>query len=60
MHELKLEELAALLAVFERAGVNADDTTEGQLLSQIRTLHAEKEELESMDFDDCLGGACKL
>ena len=60
MHELNLEELSALLAVFGRAGVEANDSTEGQLLSRIRTLHAEKEELESMDFDDCLGGACKL
>ncbi len=60
MHELKLEELAALLAVFARAGVAEDDSTEGQLLSRIRVLHAEREELESMDFDDCLGGACKL
>lgn len=60
MHELNLEELSALLAVFERAGVAADESTEGQLLNRIRTLHAEREELESMDFDDCLGGACKL
>lgn len=60
MHELNLEQLAALLAVFARAGVETDDSTEGQLLAQIRQLHAEREELESMDFDDCLGGACKL
>ncbi|MBV1788954.1 hypothetical protein KQ940_12925 [Marinobacterium sp. D7] len=60
MHELNLEQLSALLAVFTRAGVEADGSTEGQLLAQIRTLHAEREEMESMDFDDCLGGACKL
>jgi hypothetical protein len=60
MHELTLEQLSALLAVFERAGVQENSGTEGDLLAQIRTLHAEREELESMDFDDCLGGACKL
>ncbi|MBS98683.1 MAG: hypothetical protein CMI01_08400 [Oceanospirillaceae bacterium] len=60
MHELSLEELSALLSVFERAGVVGGDSAEGQLLTRIQALHAEKEELESMDFDDCLGGACKL
>ena len=44
----------------ERAGVVGGDSAEGQLLTRIQALHAEKEELESMDFDDCLGGACKL
>lgn len=60
MHELNLEELSALLSVFTRAGVEEGSDTEGQLLTRIRALHAEKEELDSMDFDDCLGGACKL
>jgi len=59
MHELTLEELTALLKVFERAGQAADDV-EADLLSRIRAQHSEKEELASMDFDDCLGGACKL
>ncbi|GGB99803.1 hypothetical protein GCM10011352_27540 [Marinobacterium zhoushanense] len=60
MHELNLDELSALLAVFARAGVQDGGDTEGQLLARIRQLHAEREEMESMDFDDCLGGACKL
>lgn len=60
MHDLTLEQLSALLAVFERAGVEENSGVEGELLAQIRTLHGEREELESMDFDDCLGGACKL
>lgn len=59
MHELTLEELTALLNVFNRAGAS-QDTVEADLLSRIKTQHAEKEELASMDFDDCLGGACKL
>lgn len=59
MHELTLEELTALLNVFERAG-SSDDQVEADLLARIKTQHADKEELASMDFDDCLGGACKL
>ncbi|GAB0153143.1 MULTISPECIES: hypothetical protein [Marinobacterium] len=59
MHELTLEELTALLNVFNRAGAS-QDAVEADLLSRIKTQHAEKEELASMDFDDCLGGACKL
>ena len=48
MHELSLEELSALLSVFERAGVVGGDSAEGQLLTRIQALHAEKEELESL------------
>ncbi len=59
MHELTLEELTALLNVFNRAGAS-QDAVEADLLSRIKMQHAEKEELASMDFDDCLGGACKL
>jgi hypothetical protein len=59
MHELTLEELTALLNVFDRAGTG-QDAIEADLLTRIKAQHAEKEELASMDFDDCLGGACKL
>ncbi len=59
MHELTLEELSALLNVFNRAGAS-QDAVEADLLSRIKAQHTEKEELASMDFDDCLGGACKL
>ncbi len=59
MHELTLEELTALLNVFDRAGAS-QDAMESDLLTRLQAHHAEKEELASMDFDDCLGGACKL
>ncbi|GAA0791273.1 hypothetical protein [Marinobacterium sediminicola] len=59
MHELTLEELTALLSVFDRAG-DTVDAVEADLLNRLKTAHAERSELESMDFDDCLGGACKL
>lgn len=59
MHELTLEELTALLNVFERAG-GSQEAIEADLLERIKAQQAEKAELASMDFDDCLGGACKL
>jgi hypothetical protein len=60
MKDLTLNELEILLAVFARAGVEDTVGDEGELLAQIKKAHAERQELESMDFDDCLGGACKL
>jgi len=60
MNDLTLDELKALLGIFERAAVKLDDSTEGRLFAQLQKQHSEREELESMDFDDCLGGACKL
>lgn len=60
MNDLTTAELGILVEVFERAGVAADGTAEGTLRKQIEQVHAERLELESMDFDDCAGGACKL
>ncbi len=60
MNDLTTDELAILVNVFERAEISADDSSEGQLFSRVKALHAERVELESMDFDDCIGGACKL
>lgn len=59
MNDFTLDELNALLAVFARAG-EPQSPTEQELLARISSAQAEREELESMDFDDCLGGACKL
>ncbi len=60
MNDLTLSELATLLAVFNRAGTSSLDKAEQEMFARISQAHAEREELESMDFDDCLGGACKL
>jgi len=60
MKDLTLNELEALLAVFKKAGIEASESEEGELLTRIEQAHAERQELASMDFDDCLGGACKL
>lgn len=60
MHDFTLEELEACVAVFNRAGVQQDESTEGVLMKRLNEALAERQELESMDFDDCLGGACKL
>lgn len=60
MNDFTLQELEALLAVFAKAGVEESAGNEGEMLASIRQAHSERQELESMDFDDCLGGACKL
>jgi hypothetical protein len=60
MNDLTLAELATLIAVFERASVTDQDKDEQEMFARIKLAHAERLELESMDFDDCLGGACKL
>ena len=60
MNDLTTTELGILVEVFDRAGVAADGTAEGTLRKQIGQAHSERLELESMDFDDCAGGACKL
>ncbi|BBB28445.1 hypothetical protein [Neptunomonas japonica] len=60
MKDLTLTELATLIAVFERAVLTEQDKNEQGMFERIKLAHAERLELESMDFDDCLGGACKL
>lgn len=62
MNDFNLQELNTLLAVFAKAGVTAEAATadEADLLARIQQAQAERDELENMDFDDCLGGACKL
>jgi hypothetical protein len=30
------------------------------MLQRLKAAQETRQELESMDFDDCLGGACKL
>lgn len=59
MNDFTLDELNTLMAVFERAG-DLKTTQEQELFERIKQAQSEREELESMDFDDCLGGACKL
>ncbi len=60
MNDFTLDELNTLIAVFEKAGISDDASAEALMFSRIKTAQAERAELESMDFDDCLGGACKL
>lgn len=60
MNDFTLQELETLLSVFAKAGVEESAGSEGEMLTFIRQAHSERQELESMDFDDCLGGACKL
>lgn len=60
MNDFTLSELATLIAVFNRAGSSDLNDAEQDMLARVTQAHAERQELESMDFDDCLGGACKL
>lgn len=60
MNDFTLSELATLIAVFNRAGSSDLNDAEQEMLARVTQAHAERQELESMDFDDCLGGACKL
>lgn len=60
MNEFTLDELQTLLNVFEKAGVESLTADETAMLNDIKLAHQNRQELESMDLDDCLGGACKL
>nr|WP_320136690.1 hypothetical protein [uncultured Amphritea sp.] len=60
MNDFTLDELNTLVAVFEKAGISDDGSAEALMFSRVKTAQAERAELENMDFDDCLGGGCKL
>ncbi len=63
MNDFNLQELNTLLGVFAKAGIiepGSASAEELDLLTRLRQAQAERDELENMDFDDCLGGACKL
>jgi hypothetical protein len=58
MNDLTLSELNTLVSVFGKAPeLNAEEQA---LFDRIKVAQSEREELENMDFDDCVGGACKL
>jgi len=60
MNEFTLDELNLLLNVFEKAGVEENQSQEGEMLKRLKTAQESRQEIEDMQFDDCLGGACKL
>ena len=60
MNDFTLDELNTLVAVFEKAGITEDGSAEAGMFVRIKAAQSERAELESMDFDDCLGGGCKL
>ncbi|PIE20767.1 MAG: hypothetical protein CSA61_01005 [Neptuniibacter caesariensis] len=60
MNEFTLEELNVLLNVFAKAGVDENSGAEGEMLQRLKAAQENRQELESMEFDDCLDGACKL
>ncbi len=60
MNDFTLDELSTLVNICQRAGISADNALETELFERFLKAQSERQELESMDFDDCLGGACKL
>lgn len=56
MKDFTLEEMKWM----EEAANKMDDAGPDGLKDRITQAREEREELESMDLDDCLGGACKL
>jgi len=60
MNEFTLDELNLLIAVFDKAGVDESVGAEGEMLQRLKEAQESRQEIESMEFDDCLGGACKL
>ncbi|WP_261843534.1 hypothetical protein [Aliamphritea ceti] len=62
MNDFNLQELNTLLGVFAKAGIKKDagSAEELALYEHFQQAKIERDELENMDFDDCLGGACKL
>ncbi|MGH1431931.1 MAG: hypothetical protein ACRBB4_12535 [Neptuniibacter sp.] len=60
MNEFTLDELNLLLNVFEKAGVEENQSQEGEMLKRLKVAQESRQEIEDMQFDDCLGGACKL
>ncbi len=58
MNDFTLDELTVLVDLCSRAGINADEALAVDLQSRLKNAMAERQELESLDFEDCL--SCKL
>ena len=60
MNEFTLEELNLMISVFDKAGIEENSSQEDEMLTRLKAAQESRQEIESMEFDDCLGGACKL
>jgi len=58
MKDFTLDELTVLVDVFARAKISADEAQAIDLQKRVQAAFEEREELESLDFEDCL--SCKL
>jgi hypothetical protein len=58
MNDFTLEELNVLVDVFARASLSNDESLALELKSRVEQAFGERQELESLDFEDCL--SCKL
>ncbi|MGB1237890.1 MAG: hypothetical protein ACPG4U_06735 [Pseudomonadales bacterium] len=60
MNEFTLDELAILSQMFQRANLTDAETQALSLQQRVDEALEQRRELDEMDFDDCLGGGCKL
>lgn len=61
MLDFDKDELKILVSVFKGdASSLGDAASKAELLDRIESELAEREEMESMDFNECGDGACKL
>ena len=58
MNDFTVQELKVLVDVFARATVPANEPLALELKGRVAQALREREELESLDFEDCL--SCKL
>ncbi|MEH6444666.1 MAG: hypothetical protein V7784_12295 [Oceanospirillaceae bacterium] len=58
MNDFTLDELKTLADVFNRAAINSSELLADDLQKRIASALEQREELESLDFEDCL--SCKL
>jgi len=58
MNDFTLDELNALVDICTRANIQDNEVLAKELQTRIAAAQAEREELESLDFEDCL--SCKL
>lgn len=58
MNDFTLDELNVLVDICARANIQDNESLAKELQVRIATAQTEREELESLDFEDCL--SCKL
>mgnify|MGYP000471712940 CR=1 FL=1 len=58
MNDFTAQELEVLVDLFKRANISSEETLATELQQRFNTALGERQELEDLDFEDCL--SCKL